>query len=128
MILSVGVMYLKARKTPFNVEGEMFLGFALAVGLEISLACAPLCRMIRRVWGTLVGLCVGLIVPIVTGLVWGHMVSYPWGRWWFFSWTSFEAWIDGWVLTIPGGIAGAVVGFLVTRPAIKVSAPPSRRG
>jgi hypothetical protein len=125
--LSVCLMYLKAGKTPLNPEGEQFLKFAFAIGLGISLVCVPLCRMIRRVWGTPVGLCVGLVVPIVTGWAWARVVScYPWGTWWFSDWTSLDAWIDGWVLSIPGGIAGAVVGFLVAKRASAASTPSSR--
>jgi hypothetical protein len=119
---------LASGDTSFTIEDKHVLEFALVIGFEIFLTCLALCGMIRRVWGTLVGLCVGLIVPIVTGWAWGRVIAYyPWATW-IFDITSLEAWIGGLVLSIPGGIAGAVVGFLVSRPAIKVSAPPSRCG
>jgi Kef-type K+ transport system membrane component KefB len=128
--LSVGLIYSASARghNPLDILDARALGFILLIGMEISLACFPFCRRIRRVWGTLVGLCVGFLVPIVTGGASAYVIShYPWTLW-IFDTTSFEALIGGFAMSIPGAISGAVVGFLVARPAIKVSAPPSRSG
>jgi len=126
ILLSGGLRYFVAGQGPFDLLAAKPLAFMLTLGLGIALVCFPLCRMIGRVWGTLVGLCLGVAVPIVTGLALTYVISHcPLG---FFNETSFEALIGGFVMSIPGGIAGAVVGFLVARPAINSSAPPSRSG
>jgi hypothetical protein len=122
-VLWLGATCLAKGDTSFTIEDKHVLEFTLVIGLETFLACLALCGMTRRMRATLVGLCVGLIVPIVTGWAWGRVItSYPWATWIFYM-TSLEAWIGGLVLSVPGGIAGAVVGFLVAKRASTASAP-----
>jgi len=130
IILSVGLIYSYSARghSPFDLLAAKPLASMLLIGLDISLVCLPLCRLIRPAWGTLVGFSVGLVVPVVTGWASGYMIScYPWALW-IFHMTKFEAWIGGLAMSIPGGPAGAVAGFLLAKRTRTASVPLSHGG
>ena len=117
LILAIVAMYLLGHNPPFDPEARQYMHLALVIGVVIVLACWPICRLLRRVAGTLVGLAIGFVTAPVAGWIWGRLTEYleyysfgVWARDW--SLVGPWAWIEGLTLLVPGGIAGAVVGFL----------------
>jgi hypothetical protein len=134
LIIAIAFVYLLTRRTPFSPEGRRFMHLAFMIGALIVLVCWPICRLFPRVPGTLVGLALGFVTPAAAGWVWDSLVDY-------FQYYSFGSWARNWAvepgwaypvavltLSVPGGIAGAVVGFLQAKRASRRPSEPSTRG
>jgi len=111
---AIAIMYLLAGRTSIGPEGRRYIDFALVLGVIIVLACWPVCRLLHRVCGTLVGLAVGLVTAVVAGWIWALMIDH-WINVHIQYWTPLDAWVEGLQLSIPSGIAGAIVGFLQSK-------------
>jgi hypothetical protein len=107
-------MYLTAAQTTLNQEGRRYLTLAWILGGAIVLVCWPICTKLNRLQGTLTGIAVGLAVPILGGWIWSRLADQfisTWGHYW----TPLDAWTEGLVLSVPGALAGALVGLLQSK-------------
>jgi hypothetical protein len=123
VVAAIAIMYLMGHNAPFGPEGMRCIHLALVIGVVMVLACWPVCRLLRPVPGTIVGLAFGLVTPAVVGWLWASLVEYfeyytfgAWARDWALD-PGWAFWIAAIYLTGPGGIAGAVVGFLQAKRA-----------
>jgi hypothetical protein len=111
--ISVGILYLRAGKHPFNPEGERFLAVAFEMGLVVVPLCWALCTRFRISIAAPVGFCIGFLTPIALGYVFSRLWE-NWS-WWRRYATSLDAWTAGVSLAIPSALAGIIVGTLQSR-------------
>jgi hypothetical protein len=113
---AIAIMHLLAGTKSLGPEGRRYIDFAFALGVVVALACWPVCRLLHRVSGTLAGLVVGLATAVAAGWIWALIIDH-WINVRIHYWTPLDAWVEGLQLSIPSGIAGAIIGFLQSRAA-----------
>lgn len=118
---SVLIMYVMAGRTSIGPEGSRYLTLAGILGLLVVLLCWSVCRKLTRLASVLVGLGLGLTVPILAGFMAGKAAD-QWITDWGHYGTSLDLWIEGLQLSLPSGIAGAIIGLLQGRKAMHHSA------
>lgn len=108
--VSIGVLYLRAGKNPFNPEGERFLLVTFVMGLVVVPLCWSVCTRFHTFAAAVIGLCIGSLTPVALGYVFGRVLE-NWS-WWQQYATSLDAWTAGVALSIPSALAGIIVGIL----------------
>jgi putative effector of murein hydrolase len=116
---AVAIMYLTAAQTSLDQEGRRYLTLAWVLGGAIVLFCWPICTRLNRLKGALAGIVLGLAVPILGGWIWGRLADQFMSTWGHY-WTPLDAWTEGLVLSVPGALAGALVGFLQAKKASRL--------
>ena len=118
---SLMIMYVLAGRKSLGPEDQRYLSFAGIVGLVVASLCWFTCRKLARVGSVLAGIALGVTIPIVAGWIGGKAADH-WITGWGHYRTALDLWIEGLQLSLPSGIAGAVIGLYQGRKATQHSA------
>ena len=112
-------MHMYFRDFSVGPEERTVLVYTFATGCVVVPLCLFVCPMLRRAGASLTGFAFGLVVPVLTGFVWALLPeSFPSLN---LPWSAHDSWANGYMLAVPSGVAGILVGLLL---ATRATRPP----
>lgn len=122
MVVSVGLLFLMAGRISVTPVTFRFLKFAVGLGIPVTLLSFGICNSIaaKHRYATCLAIsgAVGFIVSVLWGYVWASLAD-SWAMGWGHYSSPLSSWGRGLLLAVPSAIAGAAIGWLEVRFALR---------